>query len=330
MLFQPHLCRMILNGRKTETRRLVKPGRVGAAPRCFYRAGHSYRLERPMRLDEANEHQAAIIEGRRRGRPPKKEVGRIQITSVRQEPLGDITFASARAEGFRTQDDFKAYWVRLHDRRWIARAEHHPASGIGPTLELTASDLVERFDQHWAQEKVWAIAFSVEAAQLFLAERVAGADYVTSPQDEHGRRVAMVTHIEVKSHDEPRRAGIPGWSHGELLAVPEEAVHPEIVDGWAKDKTSTFSLIKQRIRGEGHTTEADHREQRDRIARLELRIRQAKDTARRLGNDIRPDIAAYRTAQHAQSSLDHLERLVQALERHAGQLVNSTEASHAA
>lgn len=322
MLFQPHLCRMILNGRKTETRRLVQPGKAGAAPRCYYRPGHSYRLERPMRLDEANEHQAAVIERRRRGRPPKKEIGRIQIMSVERGPLGAIDFAAARAEGFRTTADFKTYWVQLHDRAWISRAEHHPKSGIGPALApLDVDALVARFDEHWATVDVWTIAFALEPTQLYLAERSeqAGADYVTATQDEHGRRVAMVTQIEVRAHDEPRRSGIPGWSHGELLAVPEIAVHPEIVDGWPKDPKSTHFQIKQRLQGAGHITQAETRATADRLARLRVRLNVAKFTASRNGIDVSADVRVFREAQLAQRSLNHLERLLQIVERRASE-----------
>lgn len=338
MLFQPQLCRQILNGRKTETRRLVKPGKAGAAPNAFYRAGSSYPLERPMRLDEANELQAAVILRRRAGRPPRKEVGRIRITAVTSEPLGNIDFGGAKAEGFKTPAAFKAYWMRLHDAKWVRRAEHRPESGIGPALEALTDDQLaesERFTNRWATKHVWVIRFEVEPTTLFLAEQPggAGSDYVTSERDQKGRQIAMTTQVaiatavseHVPSASEPSESvGLDrakNLQRSTVGAVPEEAVHPEIIDGWTSDRNSTHQRIKAQIRDEGHITGAQHREIDRRMLELEDgikdRVHKAKKYARGNGINVSDQLKALRHAQDHNRAHDQIEGLVQNLERDA-------------
>lgn len=102
MIFRPELVRQILDGRKTQTRRLVEDGKS-----CRYVRGQAY----------------AVQPGR--GKPAS---ARILVTSVDRQVLKQLSFEDARAEGFRTRDDFYAYWRTLH--------------GLGLRAELR--DLLER------------------------------------------------------------------------------------------------------------------------------------------------------------------------------------------
>lgn len=329
MLFQTQLCRMILTGRKTQTRRLVKPGKAGAEPRCFYRPGSSHPLTRPMRLDEANEIQAAIILGARRGRPPKKEVARITITAVEREALGELGFDDARAEGFRTTTAFKSYWVRLHDARWIRRAIHDPAPGIGPCLDqLTEQQLAERFAQRWADVEVWVIEFKLEPTVLYLAERpqVSG-DYVSTERDQRGRQIAMTTEIITDPVDPAHvPPGVPNWSHGGILRAGEEAVHPDIIDGWERDPRSTHRQIKTRISGRAEPTAADRQQIEQRLGALEARVRAAKALARRNGTNLHAELTAYRQARLGRRPLAQLEQLVNTVELRTARARNRSAA----
>lgn len=89
MIFRPELVRLIRQGKKTQTRRIV----TGAT--CRYQATKSYALQ-PGR--------------------GKHAVGRITITAVRPESLGAISLRDAKREGFVTTHDFIDYWTGLHGR----------------------------------------------------------------------------------------------------------------------------------------------------------------------------------------------------------------------
>jgi hypothetical protein len=83
-LFKRELLRKVLEGQKTQTRRIhkvtLKPGRTYAA-RC-------------TRFEKAQ--------------------ARILITAARQEKLGDITQEDARKEGFTSPEAFKQAWTEMH------------------------------------------------------------------------------------------------------------------------------------------------------------------------------------------------------------------------
>ena len=87
MIFSPLLADKVMSGEKTVTRRPVK----GEAA-CRYQVGRTY----------------AVQPGR-----GKKSIGRIAISSVHKEPLGNAT-REARAEGFHDFDAFRNYWAGLY------------------------------------------------------------------------------------------------------------------------------------------------------------------------------------------------------------------------
>lgn len=89
MIFRPELVRKIAAGKKTQTRRPVKAGEA----QCRYRPGRDY----------------AVQPGR--GKPARF---RIQVLAVKSTTLGAITFEEAKAEGFRTRDEFLDYWRELY------------------------------------------------------------------------------------------------------------------------------------------------------------------------------------------------------------------------
>lgn len=88
MIFKATLIRKIVAGTKTQTRRPAKPDED-----CRYQTGKAY----------------AVQPGR--GRP---HIARIRITHIRHEQLGDLTYDDARAEGFKTRQDFYDYWTELY------------------------------------------------------------------------------------------------------------------------------------------------------------------------------------------------------------------------
>ncbi len=88
MIFKSRLTKLILAGKKTQTRR---PRR--GEEECRYHAGRSY----------------AVQPGR-----GKESIGRILITEVREEMLHELSQADAIREGFRTTEEFFDYWRELY------------------------------------------------------------------------------------------------------------------------------------------------------------------------------------------------------------------------
>lgn len=82
--FKPQLIVEVFNGNKTATRRSAS-----------------------SRLAPGQEH--AILPGMAR-----TSMGRLVITKVSTERLGDITEADVLLEGFQSFEEFKSYWIFLH------------------------------------------------------------------------------------------------------------------------------------------------------------------------------------------------------------------------
>lgn len=88
MIFRPELAELIRNRRKTQTRRIRKPGVL-----CRYEPGKDY----------------AVQPGR-----GQKAIDRILVLTVEQQTLGDVTHQEAFAEGFKDVEGFRDYWRALH------------------------------------------------------------------------------------------------------------------------------------------------------------------------------------------------------------------------
>lgn len=130
MIFKDELCQAVLDGNKTQTRRLVRveeryisngaiPATVYAWHKIKWQVGRTY----------------AIQPGR-----GKKAVGRFRLTEIRQERLQDIDEAGAIAEGvqrgkwykagdlsvfFSAREMFGALWDSIHRKgdRWVDNPE---------------------------------------------------------------------------------------------------------------------------------------------------------------------------------------------------------------
>lgn len=87
MIFR-HTLEQVLSGKKTQTRRRIKPDR-----RFPYHAGKSYSVQ-PGRAQSG--------------------VARIEILAVRQQSLGKMTHEDALAEGFANVSDYRQLWVKQY------------------------------------------------------------------------------------------------------------------------------------------------------------------------------------------------------------------------
>lgn len=136
MIFRPELARLILAGKKTQTRRIIKPDE----DECRYQPGRTY----------------AVQPGR-----GKEEIGRIAVTAVRDELLDSITFEDAREEGFRTRAEFARYWLHLHDSAWLDRfPDEDPA---------TDAQVLDRFTSRHGHKRVWVLTFQIYDRLWLLA-----------------------------------------------------------------------------------------------------------------------------------------------------------------
>jgi uncharacterized protein YhfF len=151
MIFKPELARAIMRGKKTQTRRRIKPGENG----CRYKAGHSY----------------AVQPGR-----GKTAICRLQVLDVTTAPLASLTQRDAIAEGFKTRAEFADYWMRLYDPRWSAAR-----NDVGLGDDETA--VLERFADR-CQAEVWVITFQIDTAEqpMYLRARMGSvSDYTENP-----------------------------------------------------------------------------------------------------------------------------------------------------
>jgi hypothetical protein len=83
-----HTLEQVLSGKKTQTRRPIKPD-----TKFVYRAGKDYAVQ-PVR--------------------GAKAVARFEALSVRKQPLGEMTEAEAVAEGFASVAEYQELWTKQY------------------------------------------------------------------------------------------------------------------------------------------------------------------------------------------------------------------------
>ncbi len=151
----------VTSGRKTQTRRLMipyprslparRPPRLRQMPapvkwpRKVTAYGRDWRA-----LSYAPGVSRAVQPGR-----GKAAIARVRVTDIRHEILGGISHGDAKAEGFRTADDFKIAWVTIHDGAW-AWVESDKGKELRDREELR-----ERFTARHSERPVWVVTFEL-------------------------------------------------------------------------------------------------------------------------------------------------------------------------
>ena len=110
MLFKPGLIEQILANRKTQTRRVLKPGEHWGFSTLPSIAGY-YVQDTNKRRKWRVGQDYAVCPGR-----GKHQVARILITDIHAESLIDITEGDAILEGFECRADFIAAWDTINPK----------------------------------------------------------------------------------------------------------------------------------------------------------------------------------------------------------------------
>lgn len=121
----------VINGTKTQTRRLIKPGQFESGQQ--QRAGQIVHLWETTSIRHQNGMNKPIRDLYRIGNSyavvPKRgasSVGRIEIGSIRCERLQSITEEDAQAEGVASVEEYKALWESINGKTKGARWEDNP------------------------------------------------------------------------------------------------------------------------------------------------------------------------------------------------------------
>lgn len=195
MILTPQQERLVMRGGKTQHR---LPMRRDEA-RCRFQLGQSY----------------AVQPGR--GRAAR---GRVLVTDVRAELAGDVTFDAARAEGFRTRDEWRCAWVRRHDARWCAQLSAYSAEG-DLVAEPGDEVLLERFAERHADRPVWAITFRVDTSHVpRLPHRQSERGYTSNPRDamvDEPEAVDAATQARISDEARGRDVVRRGWLEQQAL-----------------------------------------------------------------------------------------------------------------
>ena len=119
MLFQ-HTVKLILSGKKTQTRRVIKSSEIAVRGRN-------------------NQIEAVVVNGRDKWRVGKtyavqpsrgkEQVARIKLIAINSERISRITTSDAHAEGFKSRHEFFKVWCKIHGedgvnmRAWVLKFE---------------------------------------------------------------------------------------------------------------------------------------------------------------------------------------------------------------
>ncbi len=273
MIFTAEETRLILAGRKTQARRLAVRRRGLPAPclereledgttrptsetewlRCTtHRVGRVYPLERHARGDEVTPWQRVRMEQGTKTSPPVIVVAQMRCTSLRLQRLGDVSLRDARAEGFRTTDEFKVAWAIRRVRR---ATEPLTQDEIAAATALW----LEAFDTHCAGQLVWAFEFEIVESPRLLKASASFDDYTDKPSKAaRGEPEALtedqlvaLTRFRPAADDARRRQPLVTHAHNmarELDAIRDRMPHENLVDRDVKRTIRQIHLGVERLK----------------------------------------------------------------------------------
>jgi len=184
VIFPARHAHLVVSGKKTQSRRPRKPEHV----RSPMRAGKSYAVSSGL------------------GKP---SIGRIEILAAIEQELGDITFEDARAEGFKTRDDFFSWW-----RSYYGNAD--------PSLP------------------VWTYVFQTTTERRYLAKRPGQGERMGETRD-------YVSRPHMSLQDEPEV--VPAEYQAKLAEQSRERWDTHMKDSLAEIDEMPLEARLKRLRG---------------------------------------------------------------------------------
>lgn len=183
---------LVLEGKKTQTRRLVKPGdftsvmwtdehdKHGRIVPDQPNHGPIVRVEMPYWLAEKsqiqrvmNDRRTVYLVGKEYAVQPgrgKAAVARIRITGIRREDVRNISHEDAVAEGFTDRSEFLSIWTGMHDKKAHFWEPPYPNSDLYEYCD-SIGNLVTTYDWNDISERLesrpahlyeaWALTFEV-------------------------------------------------------------------------------------------------------------------------------------------------------------------------
>lgn len=122
------------------------------------------------------------------------ERSRVLVHAVFHEPLRELEETFDTSTGLKTLEQFRHEFVALHDRAWLARRE---AAGE----QVAPIALQVRYEQRWADQRVWVVEFSYAADEdIYLAPTGRASDELGYTQNPTGAlepvRVVQVAELD--------------------------------------------------------------------------------------------------------------------------------------
>lgn len=275
MILPSPLDRALTDGRKTQHRIPIKPGRLTSTiTPCPYTQGSTRAVQR------------------RAGGP---QIARIEILLVERSTLKDLTYKDARAEGHQTTAGFADHWMRQHDTGWPPaqpcpdcdhqRSTHQWDPNVDhcqtcdntggvtqDTTDLNDQTILERFTQRHHTTPVWVLHLRLtQAPRLLAASGSAGIRY---------RKLATGRVQAVDVHE--GRDADRGYTTSPYAALPgeSEAIDQTTLDQYVKDAHARGPVQRSYL-DQQLLNEADG---------LQDRLRRLQDIARKRGVDVRADV----------------------------------------
>ncbi len=190
----------------------------------------------------------------------------IEILGKQLGKAGDGGLGEAQAEGFRTIDERKTWWVRRHDPAWVYFRENVEAEDGSIDYEpLTDEQHAEQFDAEHSDRPVWVLTFRLNGDVPRLL--VAGAG-----DDDLGYAAAGGLPGEMEAVSEPVQRAITAKAAAGWAALRSD----EIGHRRAKAAASRLRKVERQAQAAGVNLDLEFVDLERVLLRMEVKVRPAE------------------------------------------------------